>query len=576
MRVLARLSALFVAVTAIPGSPYQDLQPRADEVTVALPFGTVIGKVSGVESFNGIPYAEPPVNRSRLRPPKKLRISLGVFNATGPAAACPQMPWSPDKSTSRNLEHDVPDIKETPLFQAGEDIKGQEDCLTVTVQRPKGTQRDDMLPVIFYIFGGGFMFGATAANDAEAFIRFAESQNQPFIFVGVNYRVAGFGFMGGAEILQDGSANLGLLDQRMGLEWVADNIAFFGGNPDRVTLLGHSAGSISVFDQMALFGGDANYKGKPLFHGAIMSAGSVIPTESVDSPKAQAIYNTVVERVGCNDTDHETTLDCLRDRDFEDLYHAVNSVPRILSYSSLALSYLPRPDGRVLTHSPDVLADKGKYHAVPVIIGDQEDEGTLFSFAQRDVNNSERLIDYLTKYFFHNATKEEVTGLVSTYPVESAAGSPFRTGLYNEYYQLYFKGKGFKRMAALLGDVVFTLARRLAIEAMHNHNSTVPIWSYIGSFKYGTAYLGSSHGSDWNSLFKGNGRPAKSTRTYFLNFIHNQDPNIGVPQTHYWPKWTKIDKQLLWVKSLSNDNMTDDFRNESYAFIKGNTKALYF
>ena len=96
------------------------------------------------------------------------------------------------------------------------------------------------------------MFGAANAKNAENLIQFAEKQNQQFVFVGVNYRVGGFGFLGGAEVLADDSANLGLRNQRMGLEWVADNIAYFGGDPDRVTIWGQSAGSISAFDQMVL------------------------------------------------------------------------------------------------------------------------------------------------------------------------------------------------------------------------------------------------------------------------------------------------------------------------------------
>lgn len=129
--------------------------------------------------------------------------------------------------------------------------------------------------------------------DGTSIVADSVAQGQPVMFVAVNYRVGGFGFLPGKEVLADGSANLGLLDQRLGLQWVADNIAAFGGDPDKVTIWGESAGSISVMDHMLLYNGDNTYKGKPLFRAGIMNSGSVVPTDPVDCPKGQAIYDTV-------------------------------------------------------------------------------------------------------------------------------------------------------------------------------------------------------------------------------------------------------------------------------------------
>lgn len=129
--------------------------------------------------------------------------------------------------------------------------------------------------------------------DGTSIVADSVAQGQPVIFVAVNYRVGGFGFLPGKEILADGSANLGLLDQRLGLQWVADNIAAFGGDPEKVTIWGESAGAISVLDQMLLYDGDSSYKGKPLFRAGIMNSGSIVPADPVDCPKGQAIYDTV-------------------------------------------------------------------------------------------------------------------------------------------------------------------------------------------------------------------------------------------------------------------------------------------
>lgn len=104
-----------------------------------------------------------------------------------------------------------------------------------------------------------------------------------------------------------------------------------------------------------------------------MNSGSIVPADPVDCPKAQVIYDTVVEKAGCSTA--SSTLECLRSVDYETLLGATNFVSGILSYTSVNLAYLPRPDGTLLTLSPDTLVSEGKYAKVPLIIGDQEDEG---------------------------------------------------------------------------------------------------------------------------------------------------------------------------------------------------------
>ncbi|ATY62831.1 Lipase 2 [Cordyceps militaris] len=573
---LATLPFYAVAAPHCPGQP--NGPPRAAEVRVDIPGatgGTVIGVVTEVESFNGIPYADCPSGALRLRPPRKLSRALGVFNATAAAPACPQMP----PNTTEVLLPPLLGKDMTPEFWPDDLIRGQEDCLTVNVQRPKGTREGARLPVLFYIFGGGFTAGATSANNAEKFLRFAETQQKPhpFIFVGVNYRVGGFGFLAGSEVLEDGSTNLGLRDQRMGLEWVADNIAYFGGDPDRVTIWGQSSGSISVFDQLALYNGNATYKQKPLFRSAIMNSGSVIPTERVDSHRAQAIFDAVVEAANCSEP-ATSKLDCLRNASFPTFYRAANSVPRILDNSSLAISYLPRPDGELLVDSPEVLANTGNYYAVPAILTNQEDEGTLFAFAQRHVNDTDSLVDYLKETFFDKATREQVAGLVDTYPADSADGSPFRTGDQNEWYEeAYGAGKGFKRVAAVIGDFVFTLARRLALDGMATSHPAVPLWSSLNSMAHGiVGFYGTGHGADVNMIFDGLGIPALTTRSYYLNFLYTADPNNGTTEFRQWPKWTPQGRDLLWTNLLANRDLKDTFRNDSYTFLKENTEVLYF
>lgn len=339
---------------------------------------------------------------------------------------------------------------------------------------------------------------------------------------------------------------------------------------------GESAGSISVFDQMALYGGDNAYNGKPLFRGAIMSSGSVAPTEPIDSAKAQAIYDTVVKNAGCDlNAVNNSTLECLRSLDYDKFLDAVNSVPGILSYSSAALSYLPRPDGVVLPASPDVLVEEGRYAAVPMIIGDQRDEGTLFALFTSNVTTTEDLVDYLSTLYFHQATTAQLETLVDSYSTDIKAGSPFGTGILNEIYPQY------KRVASILGDLVFSLSRRLFLEATDLVNPSVPSWSYMATYFEDFPIMGTFHASDILEVFFGirNNYACNSIRTYYYNFVYNLDPNNGTGSNNYpnWPQWkdTGSGNVLMEHKADTYQYTADTFRSANYEVIKANAKAFY-
>ena len=293
--------------------------------SIVLPAGTVIGSViDDIEYYRGIPYAQPPIGSLRLKPPVRLE-NFGLVKATGVGPACPQTTAIDITPLLLNVIA-LPDVEQTLLF--GTTLGNEtEDCLTISVMRPQGIAADAKLPVLFWIYGGGFETGSTQMYNASVLIPQSVTQGKPIIFLAVNYRLGAFGFLGGREVLADGAANLGLLDQRMGLEWVAENIAAFGGDPDAVTIWGQSAGSISVFDQLALFDGNHTYKGRPLFRGAIMDSGSILPTEPVDGVEAQGIFNTVIEAAGCTSAVDSAKLECLRGVDYDTFVNASNSVP---------------------------------------------------------------------------------------------------------------------------------------------------------------------------------------------------------------------------------------------------------
>ncbi|KAK4154511.1 Alpha/Beta hydrolase protein [Chaetomidium leptoderma] len=569
---LVTAALLGQAVAAPPEPPTNVVEKRAAP-TVAISAGSIVGTTRlSTEAFNGIPFAKPPVGPLRLKPPVRHDSPLGVFDASGIAPACPQ--FLADSDSNEFLAKVIGSLTNSPLFQKA--LKISEDCLTVNVFRPKGTKAGDKLPVLFWIFGGGFELGWSSMYDGGPLVTNAMNMGKPYVFVAINYRLGGFGFMPGKEILADGAANLGHLDQRMGLEWVADNIAAFGGDPDKVTIWGESAGAISVFNQMALYDGDNTYKGKPLFRGAIMNSGSLIPADPVDCPKGQVIYDQVVAKAGCAAA--KDTLACLRAAPYDKFLAAANSVPAILSYNSVALSYLPRPDGKVLTKSPDLLVKERKYAAVPMIIGDQEDEGTLFALFQPNLTSSSKLVSYLNDLYFPAATTKQLETLVGYYSPWVWDGSPFRSGLLNEIYP------GFKRLAALLGDLVFTLTRRVFLEGATSANPDVPAWSYLASYDEGLPIMGTFHGSDLLQVFFGilPNYASKSIQSYYANFVYNQDPNNAAGGTsskskiaETWPRWTAKAPKLINFFANRNGFLDDNFRSDVSKFIAANGDILH-
>lgn len=556
LALLPSYSVLVQAAPAILGGP---------TVTISSPSATIVGHSGlNVELFNGIPFAQQPTGSLRLKPPQPIESDLGSIDATGIAKSCPQFFFA--TNTSEFPGSVVGKLANIPLFQKV--TNAGEDCLTLNIRRPAGTTAEDKLPVLVWIFGGGFELGSSTIYDGASLVQNSMDLDMPIVLVGMNYRVGGFGFLPGAEILADGAANLGLLDQRLALEWVADNIAAFGGDPNKVTIWGESAGSISVFDQMMLYDGDIEYNGSPLFRGAIMNSGSVVPADPVDSNKGQAIYDAVVSYAGCHSADD--TLECLRGLDYTDFLNAANSVPGILSYHSVSLSYLPRPDGKVFTQSPDLAVRSGKYASVPFIVGDQEDEGTLFALFQSNITTTDELIDYFSDLFFFHTSRDQLQTLVDTYKDTAENGSPFRTGIFNNWYPQ------FKRLAAILGDLTFTLTRRLFLKYAREVKPDVPAWSYLASYDHGTPILGTFHGSDLLQVFYGilPNYASRSIHSYYLSFVYELDPNKRRGEFPEWPEWTEERLELMQFFRDKGELLKDDFRNETYEFLVENMESF--
>ncbi|KAI5366311.1 Putative carboxylesterase, type B, carboxylesterase type B, active, alpha/Beta hydrolase [Septoria linicola] len=547
------LPLLSAAVLAAP------LDERQAGPSVTISNGTLIGSSSqGVDSFKGIPFAQPPVGDLRLRAPRPLTQGFGTRQATQSGRACPQ--FMTNVNTGVLPADALGRLLNTPFLQRAQNAG--EDCLTIDVQRPSTATASSKLPVLFWVYGGGFEFGSNGQYDGSSIVRKSISLKEPVIYVAVNYRVSGFGFLGGNDLAAEGgNTNLGLRDQRLGLQWVQDNIAKFGGDPAKVTIWGESAGAISVLDQTIINGGDNTYNGKPLFRAAIMNSGSIIPAAPVTGVKSNAVYNTVVQQAGCSSAANR--LACLRALPYEAFLNAVNSVPSIFSYQSVDLAYLPRPDSsdNFFAQSPEIAVNTNRFARVPIIVGDQEDEGTLFSLVQVNVTTNADVTTYVSDYFRPNNPNavRDTQDLLSNYPnqplIGQPGGSPFNTGPLNSITPQ------FKRLAAVLGDITFTLTRRVYLSTIQPKG--IKTWTYLSSYLYGTPVLGTFHASDIIFSFGllGDQNPiTNSIQTYYLSFVNHLDPNAAKGSQIQWPEWTPSSRSMLNLEAASNKIIKDDFR----------------
>ncbi|CDO75771.1 hypothetical protein BN946_scf185039.g7 [Trametes cinnabarina] len=518
----------------------------ASSPTVTLDKATVIGTQQGsVTSYFGIPYAEPPVGDLRLRPPQPVTGYNGTIDATAPATQCPQLLPAPRSDAPQEILEDlqayfVADIPSSDAPQS-------EDCLSISVQIPSGTN-PGALPVLVFLYDGGFTFGSTAATPGNAIVERSVELGQPIIYVNINYRLGAFGSLGGQEIKEAGVGNLGLQDQRVALRWIKQYISAFGGDPSKVTIWGFSSGAISVAAHMITNGG--NNEG--LFRAGIMNSGSPTPTGDIEI--LQPFYDTVVANAGCAGA--ADTLECLRTVSTETLLTASAALPNILSYSGVLTPWIPRADGVFLEAPLQHLVLAGSVANVPFITGDTLDEGTLSATGSFNITTDQEFRDYIHQTFLPSASEAEIAPLFELYPDDPAAGSPFGTGDANQLAPQY------KRMAAFQGDAAFQAPRRFFLD---QRSSKQPAWSFVSQQNM-LSGLGFPHGSDVVSEFAEGG---DALTDYFIQFTATLDPNGGASErTINWPKYDSGNRSILEIIDGTGLVIgTDNARSDAIAVL---------
>ena len=204
---------------------------------------------------------------------------------------------------------------------------------------------------------------------------------KPIIGVSANYRLAALGFLFSTEVAGSGNTNLGLRDQRLALHWLQENIAAFGGDPTKVTIWGESAGAFDVGVHLMAYGG----RDDKLFRAAVMESCTPISYTALNGTQSyQPLYDQIVQQVGCyNEID---TLQCLRTVPLTQLNAVIMNAPYNTSFQATI-------DGDLIENFTSIQLADGDFVHVPIIIGFNTDEGTLF--AAMGINDDADFLNYL-------------------------------------------------------------------------------------------------------------------------------------------------------------------------------------
>lgn len=487
-----------------------DAEPEVLQVTgrpVQLDSGQVRGLVVGADDvhvFRGIPFAAPPTGDLRWRPPQPAPAWNGVRECYSFGPAAPQK-LSPMLATF-------------PGMALGSSMS--EDCLYLNVWAP-AKKADAALPVMVWIHGGGYTMGAGSQRlyDGEDLAR------RGAVVVSINYRLGALGFLAhpelSAESPQSASGNYGILDQIAALQWVQRNIGAFGGDPGRVTIFGESAGGGSVFTLVA------SPLAKGLFHRAIAQSGPTLNFVNLKKsqygfPSAEQMGLEFAKSIKLPEGPGQAAA--LRKLSAEELLKvtpALDEQPKEINIRGNLLSMAPVVDGHVLTEDPMTAFAQGRVNDVPLLVGANRDEGTMFTMMARMPKSVEEYQTAMQANFAAQAPQ-----IAAAYPVQTPAEAR-------------------KAVADLVGDFIFVAPARFVARSMAGG---APAWFY--HFAHPPAgptgkMMGAHHGAeiayamDNLELTAGVSTVDEQLRDamvgYWLRFATTGDPNgPGLPE---WPAY---------------------------------------
>lgn len=518
---------LMVAVCLLPGVTLA-APPATEEATttaretkpIDISSGLIRGLIEGEDGdlfvFRGIPFAAPPVGELRWKPPQPVKAWEGTLNCFEFGNASAQKP-SPLTGSFPGMALDA---------------DTSEDCLYLNVWAPSNTA-DEPLPVMVWIHGGGYEMGA----GSQGLYNGANLARKGVVVVTINYRLGAMGYLAHPALSRESSngtsGNYGVLDQIEALKWVKENIAVFGGDPSRVTIFGESAGGGSVFALMC------SPLAKGLFHRAISESGPVLNWSHLNEsrfgyPSAEEAGAEMAESLGIEDGDGAAAA--LRSQDVDTLLEmtANNERPTKVDFRSVALRMAPIVDGWVIPDDPMTIFEEGNQNDVPLIVGCNGDEATMFTMMAKLPTTVDALSEEVVSQF-----GEHAEAFTAAYPV--AERKEIR-----------------KAVNALFGDLIFVAPARFVAKNMGNVPS--PAYAYhFTKIPPGTSgmMLGSHHGAEIPYVFGQMHLAPKvsdadvdisnAMMDYWVQFAATGNPNAeGLPE---WPAYDADSDSWLVVGS---------------------------
>ncbi|XP_077648868.1 cocaine esterase-like isoform X1 [Urocitellus parryii] len=298
----------------------------------------VKGTDAGVHTFLGIPFAKPPLGPLRFAAPEPPEPWSGVRDGTSHPAMCLQ---NADAMNTEALNLGTMNLPPVPM---------SEDCLYLSIYAPAHAREGSNLPVMVWIHGGALVVGSGSMLDCSILTAI-----ENVLVVPIQYRLGVLGFFSTGD--QHATGNWGYLDQVAALRWVQQNIAHFGGNPDRVTIFGESAGGTSVSSLVV------SPMSQGLFHGAIMESGVALLPELITS-SSKDVSTMVANLSACGQVESEALVGCLRGKSEQEML-AINKPFKIIPAVV---------DGAFLPRHPQELLASADFQPVPSIIGVNNDE----------------------------------------------------------------------------------------------------------------------------------------------------------------------------------------------------------